>query len=533
MYKIALIDDEMIVREGMKELIPWQELGLELIGTAEDGVAGYALIEEKKPDIVLLDINMPKCDGIELAKRVKEVYTHIKIVFISGYDEFDYARQAVRIGVEDYILKPITKVEIKNLLGKIVRQLDHEKAEQEKVLLAQSTVEKSLGLVQQKVMQELLMNQIQHNMIEKKCKKVNIPCHCPAYGVFFVDPDERLDGGEKTKSITLTSFVVQNIVREVLEHKKWGIAFEVEGVTGVFYTSQATEWISQQETYDQHMHVIQKAIQQSVGIQVSIGVGNLVTRIQDVYQSYDEAKSVLKSRFLKGTGQIIYYQHTVYQKADVQRLLEWEERMLEALVDRETFCRAIQHIELEMKREKVVVEDIQQIWGHILYGVVKKLSEQNKQIILEVSGGIDMAKEIQQCKTFSQMQQFIIDLYDQYRTSIVEDINPTQIYVDSIKSFIKENYTDPELSVKHICDHIHISASYVGQIFKKEMGKTFIQYVTAYRIEKAKELLTYTNLKTYEITEKVGYVDAHYFSVIFKKYTRVTPSEYRKRTRHE
>ncbi|MGL4798421.1 MAG: response regulator [Cellulosilyticaceae bacterium] len=523
MYKIALIDDEMIVREGMKELIPWQELGLELIGTAEDGVAGYKLIEEKKPDIVLLDINMPKCDGIELAKRVKEVYAHIKIVFISGYDEFDYARQAVRIGVEDYILKPITKVEIKKLLSKMVRQLDNEKAEQKK----------SLVLVQQQIMQELLMNQIQPNMIEKKCKKVNIPCQCPAYGVFFVDPDERLDGGEKTTSITLTSFVVQNIVREILEHKKWGIAFEVEGVTGVFYTSQATEWIRQQEEYDQHMHVIQKTIQQSVGIQVSIGVGNLVTNIQDVYQSYEEAKSVLKSRFLKGTGQVIYYQDTAYQKADVQCLLEWEERILDALVDRETFCRAIQNIGIEMKREKVVVEDIQQIWGHILYGVVKKLSEQNKQIILEVSGGLDMTKEIQQCKTFGQMQQFIIDLYDEYRASIAEDINATQSYVDSIKSFIKENYTDPELSVKHICDHIHISASYVGQIFKKEIGKTFIQYVTAFRIEKAKELLTYTNLKTYEITEKVGYVDAHYFSVIFKKYTHVTPSEYRKRNRDE
>lgn len=174
MYKIALIDDEAVVRDGMKDLIPWEELGLELIGTAEDGEKGLLLIQEMLPDIVLLDINMPRLNGLDLAHILTKNYPLIKIILISGYDEFHYARQALRMGVQDYILKPVTKSEMVNLLYAIVGKLDEEREQIRKEADVLNKIEQSIPLIQQKLLEELVFTEIESSMIAKKCIKVII-----------------------------------------------------------------------------------------------------------------------------------------------------------------------------------------------------------------------------------------------------------------------------------------------------------------------------------------------------------------------
>ena len=193
MYKIALIDDEAVVRDGMKDLIPWEELGLELIGTAEDGEKGLLLIQEMLPDIVLLDINMPRLNGLDLAHILTKNYPLIKIILISGYDEFHYARQALRMGVQDYILKPVTKSEMVNLLYAIVGKLDEEREQIRKEADVLNKIEQSIPLIQQKLLEELVFTEIESSMIAKKCIKANIPYNKAFYGIFLIDADNPTD----------------------------------------------------------------------------------------------------------------------------------------------------------------------------------------------------------------------------------------------------------------------------------------------------------------------------------------------------
>ena len=213
MYKIALIDDEAVVRDGMKDLIPWEELGLELIGTAEDGEKGLLLIQEMLPDIVLLDINMPRLNGLDLAHILTKNYPLIKIILISGYDEFHYARQALRMGVQDYILKPVTKSEMVNLLYAIVGKLDEEREQIRKEADVLNKIEQSIPLIQQKLLEELVFTEIESSMIAKKCIKANIPYNKAFYGIFLIDADNQIENKE------LTYFAIQNIVSFVLQNR--------------------------------------------------------------------------------------------------------------------------------------------------------------------------------------------------------------------------------------------------------------------------------------------------------------------------
>lgn len=521
MYKIALIDDEAVVREGMGELIPWGEIGLELIGTAEDGEKGLLLIQEKLPDIILLDINMPRLNGLDLANIITKSYPQIKIILISGYDEFDYARQALRMGVEDYILKPVTKSEMVTLLNKIVGKLNKEREQIKKETDVLNKIEQSIPLMQQKLLEELVFTELEKKLIIKKCIKANIPYNKRFYGIFLLDGDQEIESKE------LTYFALQNIVAEIIMQKKWGILFEVEEFNAVLYFTDEDKHAKQ--SYQEALIYIKNAITELMGITLTIGVGSLVEEITQIHESYDEAYHALMSRFFQGTDKIIDnikpYQ---YQKVHFTQWVKWESEVIRSINEKDEFEKVLSNLCIEIRKSKMTIEDIQEIWGNIMSSMFKKFIEIDSSIIEIFPNGINIAEEIKRFKTLLDMQSWVHGIYEKCYDYINSQAKPNKVHIKNIIKFIEENYNIPDLSMKRVCECVHISPSHFSNIFKKEIGVTFVQYVTEYRIEKAKQLLKYTPLKTYEISEAVGYSDAHYFSTIFKKNTGKSPSDYRR-----
>ena len=483
MYKIALIDDEAVVRDGMKDLIPWEELGLELIGTAEDGEKGLLLIQEMLPDIVLLDINMPRLNGLDLAHILTKNYPLIKIILISGYDEFHYARQALRMGVQDYILKPVTKSEMVNLLYAIVGKLDEEREQIRKEADVLNKIEQSIPLIQQKLLEELVFTEIESSMIAKKCIKANIPYNKAFYilhplNLFLYFTDEKENPKDK---------------------------------------------------YDEAIRYIKCAITELIGITVTIGVGILVNQIEEISTSYQTAYYALLSRFFQGTNKIIEnskpYEVT---KVHFAQWVQWESEVIKSIEQKEAFEQVINKIANEVRKRKMAVKDIEELWGNLACALFKKFMEIDPSITEIFSEGINLTEEIKNFKTLSDMQIWIKGLYERCMNYINDQAKPNKVHIKNILGFIEENYNMPDLSMKMVCDSVHISASHFSNIFKREVGVTFVQYLTEYRIEKAKRLLKYTPLRTYEISEAVGYADPHYFSSTFKKAVGQSPSEYRK-----
>ncbi|MGL4736317.1 MAG: response regulator, partial [Cellulosilyticaceae bacterium] len=469
MYKIALIDDEAVVREGMKDLINWEKIGLELIGTAEDGEEGLRLVQTMLPDIILLDINMPKLNGLDLAHIIRKNYDQIKIILISGYDAFDYARQALRMGVEDYILKPVTKSEMTALLQKVVGKLDQEKELTKKESVVLNKIAQSIPLMQQKLLEELVFSGVEPSLIHRKCVNANIPSRKRYYSIFLLGIDEALEtlGDEEHK--LLTHFAVQNIVGEMVLHKNWGILFEINHLNAVLYFTDEEAYVAQ--AYDKVLRYIHSKIKELLGITVTIGVGQLVGEINEIFKSYNDAYNALISSFFEGRGSIVNPTQSLgHTKVNFKEWVRWEQEIIKSMDQQTTFSRAIGKLCMDIKTKKMLKEDIEEVWNHIACAMLKKFVEIDPNMTAVFPQGISIREEIAACRTLLDMQIWMDALYNKCYAYMNHQANPNRVHMNNILAYIDENYALSTLSMKMVCEGVHMSPSHLSNIFKKELG---------------------------------------------------------------
>ncbi|MDF2613163.1 MAG: two component transcriptional regulator, AraC family [Clostridia bacterium] len=528
MYKIVLVDDEDVVRKGIRDLIPWETLGLEMAGDAPDGEKGLELINKVMPHIVFLDINMPKMDGMKLTKILRESHPDIKIVLITGYDEFSYAREALRLGVEDYILKPITKEEVITLLEKIVVKLEEEMEEEKKQKLIKDKIKQSKSLIQQRFIEELIFDEIEDSLLIKRSISAEVPYDKMYYSVALIDYDHFIKGLSSNEN-EITFFAIQNIVNEIVKKNKWGLTFELNNVNAILYYTDEGEKVL--ETYKERLEYVKKMITEYLDITITIGVGKIVHSVGDIRIAYKTANEALINRFFIGTNKIIT-QDSYAKLPQVSRTnewLEWEDKLIQSIKNPKMFHEVLEEIYKKMEKIRMPIESCQDIWNILVSSMLKRFVQIDERIIGLFPDTINVMGDLKSKKTIEAIKLWVYELYNTCNDYIEDQASPNKIHLQNITSFIEDNYQIPELSISMICKEVHLSPSYFSTVFKKTTGRTFIQFITDYRLEKAKEMLQYTSLKTYEIAEKVGYPDAQYFSTIFKKQFNMTPSEYRKR----
>ena len=527
MYKIVLIDDEDVVRQGMRDLIPWEELHLEMVGDAPDGEKGLELIKEVLPHIVFLDINMPKMDGMKLTRIVRETYPDIKIVLITGYDEFSYAREALRLGVEDYILKPITKEEVISLLEKLVINIREEQEEEKKHKVIQDKIKQSGALIQQRCIEELLFDEIEDSFIVKRTTSADIPYDKTYYSIALIDYDHFIKGLDVDET-EITFFAIKNIVEEIVKKNNWGVTFEVNGINGILYYTDEGEQLL--KTYKDRLLYIKTMITTHLDITITIGVGKIVHKIGDIHLAYKTAHEALINRFFLGTNKIITQESNtrLSQTSGANDWLEWEDKLIQSIKDPEAFQNVLDEVYVKMEKTTMSIETCLDIWNILASALLKKFVQIDERIIELFPNTLDIMAELKSKKTIREIEDWVYKLYLTCSDYVEDQASPNKIHLQNIKRFVEENYHIPDLSISMVCKEVHLSPSYFSSVFKKTTGRTFIQFITDFRMEKAKELLKYTPLKTYEVAEKVGYLDPQYFSTLFKKQFNMTPSEYKK-----
>lgn len=530
MYKIVIIDDEQIVREGIRDLVDWKALGLKFVGDAEDGEKGYALIQQEDPDIILLDINMPRINGLDLTRMIRKSYSQAKIILITGYGEFSYAREALRLGVEDYILKPVTKAEITELLRTLVAKLKQEEKEKEKQIMMENQVEKSLSLLRQELLGQMIYGDIDAKMAFKKAQKLEIPTNKKKYSIALLDPDKN----EKfTNDKNLLNFALDNIIDEWLRIEDVGILFQTEEMQHAILYYHDIGDMRAQKIYLDYLQDLRETIEKHLKITISIGTGKLVDNWDYLNDCYYEAKEALGQRFFLGNNSLVIIGGEEVTPRTIRQpsgFIDIEEEFLQKVQtgESEKVEELIGEIASMMKQQKLSIGSCQNIWIQLTTLMLKKFVQIDREIVKVYNKDIDIAAEINKCKTLGEVQDWMINLYKKCYDFIQERSSPNKLYMIDILSYIEQNYHQKDLSMKTVCSHVHLSVSYFSAIFKKEAGKTFIQYLTEFRLEKAKKLLKTSPLKTYEIADQVGYADPHYFSSLFRKQYGMTPSKYRK-----
>lgn len=538
MYKILLVDDEILVRDAIRKNIDWGKLDCELIGDCENGKQAVEFVKTHEVDIVLTDILMPYMDGMELSHFLHDNYPDILIVIFSGFGEFEYAKKAIQYNVSEYMLKPVTAMELTKVIENMKEKLDSRKKEQRKMeSLTQVSQDyhKNANVIRSKALDCLVKCTREVQVSLDELERMGITFQAASYRVAVFDIDTYSEmyqmDMDKQQESALMAFVLFNVGDEIVVREKAGVVYQ-EGNNRVciIFAGNRTKEFS--ESIHRICHEIQKKVKEVIGLETSIGIGSWVRSPYELIYSYRLAAKAIDYRYLLG-GNLLFDMEE--KKTDNSIFLINDlETLTEAIKsgDRRLMEETLGQIETEIK--SALVEKsyaciyLQQVIRAI-GNTCQSLSEEPEKIIAQRE---TLLKAVTEQRMFSQAAA-LVEKYAQEVFDELQELNSSSGQRQGMLAmdYIQKNYMDPGLSLNSICSYLNISTSYFSTIFKEMTGETFIEVLTRVRMEKAKELLENTTMKNYEIAEKVGFSDPHYFGISFKKITGKTPTEYAREKR--
>ncbi|NHW37085.1 response regulator [Paenibacillus aceris] len=537
MYKIMIVDDESEVREGIKESIEWELHGFELVGDYASGREALEAIAELRPDLVISDICMPFMDGIELARNIQMKYPYIKVIILTGHDEFDYAQKALRLNVYDYIVKPITAFELRSLLDKVRSAMDNEAEHRENLTHLKIQLQQSLPLLRERFLEQMVSGTLNEVRIQERLQYFRIPAMPPPYLVAVIDIDEfsEITKGKWDNDPELLRSAAYNIVQEVMEGKEAVIFRTREERIGVVFYGKAEEALY--EAAFNLAEVIRFCIEKYLKFTVTVGLGTLCSALSELSISYKGAISALDYRFLLGSNRVLSIQDMEGAHNSMHRLdMEWSHRfatMIKTGTSMESHA-LIRQLIFSLKSSLMPIGACYLQIQSILIEIVNTIHKLVGDEIVHFKGHELIFKNMNRLKTLDEIEQWLQEICNESIAYIAEQRNDlTKMQVRSVISYIEENYHNEDLTIHDLCRHVHLSKSYLSSLFKQHTEQTIMEYVTRIRLDKAKDLLRHTPMKFYEIAAKVGYSDPQYFSVFFKKHTGTSLTEYREKLAKE
>lgn len=525
MIKLLIVDDEKNTREGLRKTIPWKEIGVEEVHEAQNGVEALQVVEDLRPDIILCDVRMPKMDGIEFSHRVKEKYQWCRIIFLSGYSDKEYLKSAIKLGAVDYIEKPIRIAEIKMVIQDTVRQCNEDNSKKAKEQHLQHYVNESKLLLKQELALKLISETTDFDSLSNEYHdiydfgKTNNGYTVAAVFISGKGCSTDCDTVEMGRSITLWLNAEENS-----PNFRCLSAFANESVLLAIF-DQKIHQTNNSGFNEILLEIIGRVT--SKGYKCSIGVGEPVTLLKAIPHSYKSALKAAEKRFFRGYGSILYnngdFQNKLavddsfFTEIDRQLLGNSEDELLKTL-DRLSFdVRRNENTDIGYVRN-VYVKLYMQV-DSVYSKVISNESDNPKNNSWLEILGLDTLDEISE-----HVKTRLKELFEHFKHMGSDD---TKIY--EIKKYVNRNYADKELSLKQVSENIHLSLNYMCNLFKQKTGSTVNDYITQVRLEKARELLSGTSIKTYEVSSRVGFENPNYFAKLFKKYYGKTPSESREK----
>jgi two-component system response regulator YesN len=525
MYRILIIDDEPVVREGISQTIDWAALGYELVGACRDGREGLEALETHSPDVVLTDICMPFVDGLELAAWIGERYPTTRTILLTGYDEFEYAHEAVKLRVSDFILKPITAAELSDRLAAVRRELDQERDQRERAARVYEQLKESLPVLRERFLNRLVRNAIDPDEFAHKTEILELEIPGPAYIVLVCDRDGS-DGDDE-----LTVFAIQRLIESTLAEHRGAVSFSTSSDESVIIVSD--------EDIDTALsrglrcaERVSEVIGTQLGNTVSIGVGMAVDSISALPESFRDARTALEHRLVLGENHIITVDQ-VRGGSETPRAADnsgARARFIQALKTGEVgeSREAIDEIVGDLRRTGAGTDACSVALQRLLAEALNALESLGLEYERVPGLESNPFTALDGLKTLDGMRSWFLEMSENARQLLDERrVRHSRYKAVEAEELIKERYAESDLSLTGVCSALSVSKSYLSPVFKAHTGMTFVEYLTHVRMERARELLTTGDFKTYEVAARVGFRDAHYFSLTFRKQTGLSPTEFR------
>ncbi|OBZ11041.1 MULTISPECIES: response regulator [Bacillales] len=542
MYKLLLVDDEPEVTEGLMVEIDWASCGFTEVRTASNGKEAMEIFEKMEPDVLITDISMPYMNGLELSEWARKMYPITRIVILSGHDEFEYAKQAIHLQVEAYVLKPFSGEQLTETIAEVARRMDEEREMRSNIELLEEHYRTSLPIVREKFLSSLITRKQQHKDISAKAAKYGMQLEGEGYVVSIISVNHSDDGSEKGAQSSSTSlasstdldlklFSVCNIASEIWARHELGKVFIHQDQVVLFSVSPRPESeLIMEQTQDALKEILQ-SIERFLRFPVMIGVGTFTRDIGNLKYAYESATVALDYRRILGNNLIICIDDM--ESRDHEKLLfdEWKEQNLVSAVKLGTekeLEEVVDGLFDEIARVQAPVHEYQHYLLEMVTAIIKltKIHESDSDDIF--GGGWGILNQYQKLNSVQETKAWFGELCAKVRSRIASRRQHTykQIVEDAI-SYTKSHFHESDLSIAKLCAQLHISTGYFSGLFKKELKMTYGAYLLQMRMESAKELLRTTELKAFEIADQVGFADPNYFSLTFKKYAGLSAKEYR------
>ena len=536
--KVFLVEDEMVIRRGIKNSIDWEKEGYIFCGEASDGELAYPMIIKEKPDILITDIRMPFMDGLELCKLVKKELQNIKILILSGYDEFDYAKEAIRLGVTEYLLKPISSGKLLEALNGVSESIRREKEDKDLVRKYMEEMRENTEHEKQKFFEQMIAGNLSMADALETGKKYEMNLSAGMYNLLLF----RFTLGEENRKSGELLGEAEYAIEKLTERLEYVFEFQ-RGVEGWAFLLMADNEEQMSERVKELSKDLEEIMKNYSTIAYFGGIGQPVARLRELEESFREAERALAARFTMELNRIISVED-IRMAQNVDTLddieitsfgeIEKTRTMLEKFLNNGAEDEIDEFVDVyinELPEENLKSVLMRQYIIMDAYIVMMSFCEKIEGIEGEMQAQSEELKNsMKTIQTLEEIKNYIRMLLK--KIIGVRDTISGRRYSDIIeiaKDQIRKTYMSDEISLNTIAAEVGMSPSYFSSIFSKEMGKTFVEYLTEIRMDRAKELLMCSSMKTSEIGYEVGYKDPHYFSYIFKKTQNCTPKEFRAR----
>jgi Response regulator containing CheY-like receiver domain and AraC-type DNA-binding domain len=533
--KILIVDDEVFVRIGIKTTCEWSSYGYEIVGEAEDGVEGVEYFNKYRPDIVLVDIMMPRMNGLDFIKQVKDINPACRFIVLSCHNEFEYVREAMKLGVRDYIIK--TTIKRDELLEIVNRVADEIRAECSKID-ALSEEKRENWINRPIIIKEYLnglLDKIEpnENKILAKIQELQLELSVPDMHILLISVDHiaNLKREYEPRYYELMIFGITNIAQEIIKRTANAVTFKRNDREVVCVISFPADSIKAEIMYELHVMAndIIKSIKEFLNVDISIGISNDASHFTEIGDIYNQASTLLERRFFSGPTSIITYKDPMekstvftdaFQKFEVEMISHFQAF---------NFEQAVLLLD-EFKNSPILkFGDDAELVKKVILDMMLNLFKILKDELLK--------KEQPAYKSFNPAQvlnamylQEILEYMDyilhEVGSMVDERFNHQNINIISkIKDYVQQN-EGAEITLNEAAEYVNLSPGYFSRLFKKLTGENFSEYVIKFKVEKAKNLIR-EGEKLWTITQRLGYTEISSFSRIFKKIEGLSPQQYK------
>ena len=520
MITAIIVDDEKIIRLGLKKMIADYCPQVVVIGEAENGKEALSLTLRENPDICVVDVRMPQMNGLEYIQRAREKGVRSKMVVLSGYADFSYAQQAISQGCSGYLLKPVKINALAELLQKLCTEILHDRREQQWVEQAKlnsfAKEKESVDLLFRKALTE-------DEKYGRQLRELHFLADRDYYASILSLEDTDLP---QQPPLSKAQDILDKEIRRLSSWEAHCLPLDDRTVYWLLFFPEK-ESLETEDPYP----VLEESLRavHNEGIPCSLGMSGPFSGEEQLYLSRQQCQEAVEHRFYEGGGRVFRYSPGFFSDTE-PAFYQQEKQFLTAMrvaneqEAEETLRTTFELLRSHRTRKNVCIFIFRQIHLHLL-----NLLHQADQ---DVHSGVDFSKvgeQLSEIDTFEEMSDYVETLFLQRIPADRKKNGATQRIVRNAVSYVKKNYASP-IGVNEVAGYLGISSSYFSTLFRKETGEKFISFLIRYKMDKACEMLDQSNLRIYEISERLGYVDVKYFCRIFRKYIGCTPSEYRERS---